>query len=89
MKLLKILFTFYFFALTSIPCLCQDIHAIHGKQEQISQTTDNHNSEQDDDCSPFCSCSCCPSSVFYSQKDFQLQEPTLFYSSQIFNSPEQ
>ena len=89
MRVLKILFSVYFFTLTSFPCLCEDMHALNNKQEQISQPSNTHTNGQEEDCSPFCSCSCCPSSVFYSQKIFHLQEPTLFYRSQIFNSPEQ
>lgn len=58
MKFLVLIFTSFIFALSAKPC--SDIN--NNCQDDIPiQTTEKHNHDEDtdDNCSPFCSCTCC------------------------------
>jgi hypothetical protein len=59
MKFLTLLASFYMLALSCVPCICED-NCANEKTEQ-SKPADKR---QEDNCTPFCSCSCCHSVVF-------------------------
>lgn len=55
-KLLTLILSAYFFALSALPCVDgNDVNDLHG---EISHSTDD-NKDHADSCSPFCVCACC------------------------------
>ncbi len=58
MKFLTLLFAGYMLALCCVPCICEDICAKEKTEHSASKEK-----QQDDNCMPFCSCSCCHSLV--------------------------
>jgi hypothetical protein len=54
MKYFLLLFSLYILTLSSVPCVCEDMC----EDENIEQTT-QHEQEQDENCTPFCTCACC------------------------------
>ncbi|KIC89875.1 DUF6660 family protein [Flavihumibacter sp. ZG627] len=66
---MKFLFSFLTFFLLYLSCLpCSDSTECNAKAEAKISATDNHQQHRHDAeaCTPFCTCSCCASSAFYS-----------------------
>ena len=64
MNLLRLLFTFYFAALTLMPCNDVKAQSVKGNSEKkFSYSEDNHSKDHGDICSPLCSCNCCQMTV--------------------------
>ena len=61
-----ILFSFYIIALSCATCECDEILEFQNKTE-ITQNHSHSENQKSDSCSPFCTCACCTSSVFYFQ----------------------
>lgn len=58
MKAFAIFLSFYIILLSAIPCVDVVRHATSDKVELTQSTTDDHH-ENDEHCSPFCTCICC------------------------------
>jgi len=64
MKIVAYILSFIVLVLTVNPCI-DGLKDNATQKSEISQSTDNNNHPNDtDNCSPFCSCQCCPSSFF-------------------------
>jgi hypothetical protein len=67
MKFLTLLFSFYMLGLSFMPCA--DEIECKEKQTTIVSTEKGHEKHQHDteNCSPFCSCACCATTVCFQQ----------------------
>jgi hypothetical protein len=65
MKILAFILSLYILILTAIPCI--DKVQDHAKQTiEIAQNpADHQHGQESDQCSPFCSCVCCATSVIH------------------------
>ena len=63
MKIFAFFISFYILVLSSVPC--NDMGNKCNKNSINKEHTQNHDHQQDtdDNCTPFCTCSCCSSSV--------------------------
>ncbi len=59
MKLLAFFLSFYILVLSAVPC--SDVHNDCKSTKAKSELSNHHdhNNDQDDNCSPFCTCACC------------------------------
>ena len=64
MKIFAYIFSIYILTLTAIPCVDLPEENAMLKTVNISDSTTNHQNENDY-CSPFCSCSCCVTPIIY------------------------
>jgi len=74
---------FYILVLSVVPC--SDVHNVCNDKSTKKELTQNHDhkQDQDDNCSPFCTCACCAASVIAVDfKPFKLKKPTAFSISQ-------
>ncbi|HQW70475.1 MAG: hypothetical protein IPO45_17075 [Saprospiraceae bacterium] len=62
MKLFTFIFSFYLMALAMIPC--HDIYnECNDKDKSEVAANHDHQSDENDFCSPFCTCSCCNTAI--------------------------
>lgn len=82
MKYLAFILSIYIFALNLASCADYVVSDNDAKTE-LSQATDNHQHQDSDFCSPFCTCQCCHISATYFQfADLKLDFP--YISTQNF-----
>lgn len=63
---------------------CSDMHNSCNAKNNLTnkETSHNHDSDSDDHCSPFCTCSCCSSTVsFIPITTFQIEQTIVFGDS--------
>ncbi len=73
MKVLAVILSFYLLILTAIPCIDSYYDANTScKTELTQQNPDNHHHSDSDNCSPFCTCNCCATSVVFQSQMAQL-----------------
>jgi hypothetical protein len=70
MKLFACMLSLYLMALTAIPCVDVPRDSTLHRIELSKNTSSSHQHEKDH-CSPFCSCSCCASTVIYQTHTIQ------------------
>lgn len=72
MKIIAIILSLYVLALSVKPCIDiqQDLVHHHAEVSQTSEHSHQHNEK--DSCSPFCTCSCCATSVIFQEYLVQL-----------------
>lgn len=56
---------------------------------QIAKSLSTKSTGKEDNCNPFCSCTSCPSSAFFFQRNIQISEPIVFFTAQKFSSLDQ
>jgi len=62
MRIFTYIFAFYLMALAMIPC--HDIYNECNDKDQSEVTADHdHQTDENDFCSPFCTCSCCNTAI--------------------------
>jgi hypothetical protein len=44
-------------------------------EQQVTSSSHSGENHEEDNCNPFCACSCCPSSAFYYQRNFSVAKP--------------
>jgi hypothetical protein len=72
MKIFAFIMAFLVLALSIMPCM-DDNNEFKGNQKTaISKSNSQQEHSESDDCSPFCNCSCCSTSLIH-------QVPTLIY----------
>lgn len=73
MKYFALIFSVYFLALSVMPC--NDAFGMNTNNSSKSEFTqsDNNNTERNDICSPFCTCSCCNTPVYLSFDAFSIK----------------
>ena len=79
MKFISFFMAIYILVLSAVPC--SDMHNDCNESKSKTELAQNHDhqQDQDDECSPFCNCSCC--GVFALSVDFsifQLKKPVNF-----------
>jgi hypothetical protein len=72
MKFIAIIFSVYLVLLTVKPCIDAPIENKLHKIEIAGQETNNHEHGNSDNCSPFCTCNCCATSVIMQEYAVQL-----------------
>ena len=83
---MKFFFLILSFAMLYMSCLpCGDSKECNAKTEAKISATDNHEQHKHnaEACTPFCTCSCCAASVFYSHFS-KAQVNKVMLSSEIF-----
>ena len=91
MKIIAIILSFYVLALTAKPCI-DDEKDMAKHQTEFTQTSqDAHHHSDKDNCSPFCTCNCCATSVIFQEylvqmNSFSFFEKQYFPVSNIFFS---
>jgi hypothetical protein len=71
MKIFASILSFYLLVLTAIPCI--DVPEDNTLHPIEIGSTASHNHQNDiGHCSPFCTCNCCTSPIFYQAYTFQL-----------------
>ena len=90
MKNFWLLFSFFLLTLSVYPCSENDSCENNIKKETTTKDKHHKDSQKTEHCTPFCTCSHCPSSIFYyfksniilKKKTFSFQENKLlsFYS---------
>ncbi|MEP6465868.1 MAG: DUF6660 family protein, partial [Parafilimonas sp.] len=86
MKFLTIIFALYVLTLSCVPCMCDNL-----TKSNTGQTNNNPTKEKshDDNCTPFCSCTCCPAPAYFHIKtDYISIKPIAFTSLKQFASVE-
>lgn len=85
MRWIITIWTFYLMVLSSLPCSdasnqCEDtVPKIETAQAH------EHNQDSDDNCSPFCYCSCCSVSIgSFNFKPFEIKQPKVAFSTKKF-----
>lgn len=85
MKWFLTIWTFYLMVLAALPCSdasnqCEDtVPKIETAQAH------EHNQDSDDNCSPFCYCSCCSVSIgSFNFKPFEIKQPKVAFSTKKF-----
>ncbi|MBP8849838.1 MAG: hypothetical protein KBG80_04705 [Breznakibacter sp.] len=69
-RVLALIFSLYILALTALPCV--DVHKDEAETKiELSDTAHNHHNENDL-CSPFCTCDCCVSPVLHIYTSIQI-----------------
>ncbi len=64
MKIFALILSFYILALTALPCIdLPEDNNLHGSE--LGQLPVNQHTNESDECSPFCSCSCCVTPIIY------------------------
>lgn len=66
MNFFRLLLTFYFAALTLVPCNDVNVQLPDNTKQSVSillDSEDSHSKDQGDICSPLCSCNCCQMTV--------------------------
>ena len=63
MKFLLFILAFLVLALSIMPC-ADIINDMNKENEKTALSTASHQHEEEDNCSPFCACSCCASVSF-------------------------
>lgn len=92
MRLFCCILSVYIIALTAIPCIDRTDND-HFPQTEIGGNKDNGHQHQDSDqCSPFCTCNCCATSVIYQDFNVRFDDFSVFekqasteYTSAIFS----
>lgn len=84
MKWLTLIFALYLLLLSCVPCMCDDI-----KTSDTTRDTKTNNpakkKNNDDNCTPFCTCTCCPAPAFFHIKaDYNTNKPTAFINPMHF-----
>ena len=64
MRLISFILSIYFLVLTLVPCVDQYMDANGNKIEILAKKLPDNPHDGLDHCSPFCSCSCCSTSVY-------------------------
>ncbi len=82
MKLVVYLLSFYLLLLPLVPCGDNDECNEDAKQELTTSSNHKNHPEDDEACTPFCYCSCCPASVFIPQF---LSEPVVVSNLAVTN----
>jgi len=72
MKFLAIILSFYLLLLTAIPCIDAKADNKMQNTELSQEKQDNHHHSDSDNCTPFCSCNCCATSVVFQAYEVQL-----------------
>lgn len=83
MKFFAYFMALYILVLSVVPC--SDVHNNCNDKKATTELTQNHDHQQDkdDNCSPFCTCTCCSANVIALDfKPFQIKNPTQFSFSQ-------
>jgi hypothetical protein len=72
MKFFAFILSFYVLVLTAMPCI--DVHQDNVTHKtEVSQNSQNtHHHSDADNCSPFCTCNCCATSVIFQEHRIQL-----------------
>lgn len=70
MKTFSVLLSFYFLVLAAVPCSdSREEVARHQSGQEVVLEMDHHpcqdHAPEDDDCTPFCACQCCHTSVAF------------------------
>jgi hypothetical protein len=82
MRLFTCILSLYILALSVMPCI--DVPKDKGfKHSDISQNSNEKSNNENDLCSPFCTCNCCVSPIIY--QDYIIQYNT-FWLLQEYNS---
>jgi len=83
MRLIACILSFYIVVLTAIPCIDRPEDNHLQKTEIGGNANTGHQHNDGDQCSPFCTCSCCATPVIY--QDFGVQFDGLsFIGKNIF-----
>ncbi|KXK18225.1 MAG: hypothetical protein UZ08_BCD001001973 [Candidatus Parvibacillus calidus] len=79
MKILVILFSIYFLALSIMPC--EDIHHSESHSDELTEISCCTHNDQDhsDFCSPFCNCCCCGTLTAFKTSEYIY--PTFFFET--------
>lgn len=83
MKVFALFMAFYILVLSAVPC--NDVHNDCNDSNTKTELTQNHDhhQDQDDNCTPFCTCTCCSASVIALDfVPFQIKNPTVFRISE-------
>lgn len=79
MKLLIVILAFFVFGLSTIPCT-------DGISEDDNITlTENHSDHSQDDCTPFCTCTCCGIAIPFKVMVFEDEDLNIKIISHHFN----
>jgi hypothetical protein len=71
MRFICYILSIYFMMLISVPC-ADNLYGSHSTETEMgSPTNGNHQHNNGDQCSPFCTCNCCTSPVI--QQEFIIQ----------------
>ena len=92
MRFICYILSIYFITLISVPCV-DSLNGDHStKTEMGCNTNGNHQHNNGDQCSPFCTCNCCATPVIYQDFDVQFHSLTFIeksisteYTSAIFS----
>ena len=72
--------TFYLMALSCFPCSDANNQCVDTSSKIAIPQTHAHNRDNDDNCSPFCYCSCCSVSIAsYQFKPFEIEQPKVAF----------
>jgi len=63
MKFLAVILSFYLLLLIAIPCIDAPADNTLNKTELAQEKQESHHHSDSDNCSPFCACNCCATSV--------------------------
>ena len=83
MKAIVFFMALYILVLGAVPC--SDMHNKCNTENSKTELTQNHDhqQDQDDNCTPFCTCACCSASVIAVDfAPFKLKNPTVFHISE-------
>ncbi|MEI6747542.1 MAG: DUF6660 family protein [Bacteroidales bacterium] len=72
MKLSSFILALYLLALMAIPCIDVQRHESMNQIEFSRQSQNTHHHSDADNCSPFCTCNCCATSVIFQEFPVQL-----------------
>ncbi|MHA8058317.1 MULTISPECIES: DUF6660 family protein [Aquirufa] len=65
MKISTLALSFYLLTLSCFACNELNLSFYSSFQVVSAENNHNHNEQNSEACTPFCNCSCCPSSAFY------------------------
>jgi hypothetical protein len=87
MRFFKIILAVYLLGLSLVPC--SDETTDKDTIVTIEASSDSHSDHtgHEDNCTPFCNCSCCGVAVLIAQNFFLFEKP-VFNSSELFYKPE-
>jgi hypothetical protein len=77
MKWPLLFFALYILILSCIPCFCNVMEGAVRSEQQAISPSHHHNDHEEENCNPFCACSCCPGATFYYQRYFSMAKPEL------------
>jgi len=87
-KILAFFLSFYILTLTCIPCTDQDMNSTDHLQIHLTNSGSAEHAEHQDNCSPFCTCSCCNVSMEAAVGYFLTSEVRLVHELEFFFRPE-